>query len=110
MNEIDELLEIMSRLRDPEQGCPWDRTQTIDSILPHTMEEVRELADAIERNVMDDLCDELGDLLFHIVFYAQIAGEEGYFDFRDVASGVTKKLYRRHPHVFADDQIADIRC
>ena len=108
MNEIDELLEIMSRLRDPEQGCPWDRTQTIDSILPHTMEEVRELADAIERNVMDDLCDELGDLLFHIVFYAQIAGEEGYFDFRDVASGVTKKLYRRHPHVFADEQIDKI--
>lgn len=105
MNEIDELLEIMNKLRDPEQGCPWDRTQTIDSILPYTLEEVRELADAIERKVMDDICDELGDLLFHIVFYAQIIGEEGYFEFRDVASGLNKKLYRRHPHVFADEQV-----
>ena len=105
MNEIDELLEIMNRLRDPEQGCPWDRKQTIASILPYTLDEVRELADAIERNVMDDLCDELGDLLFHIIFYAQIAGEEGYFEFRDVASGLKNKLYRRHPHVFADEQV-----
>ena len=104
MNDIDELLEIMNRLRDPETGCPWDRTQTIDSILPYTLEEVRELADAIERNAMDDLCNELGDLLFHVVFYAQIAGEQDYFEFGDVTSGLKEKLYRRHPHVFAGEQ------
>ena len=101
MNEIEQLLEIMRQLRDPEKGCPWDRAQTFETILPFTQEEVHELADAIGRNAMDDVCDELGDLLFHIVFYAQLADEKGYFKFSNVAAVINKKLYRRHPHVFS---------
>jgi len=101
MNEIEQLLEIMRQLRDPEKGCPWDRVQTFETILPYTQEEVHELADAIRRNAMKDVCDELGDLLFHIVFYAQLADEKGYFEFRNVAAEVNKKLQRRHPHVFS---------
>lgn len=108
MKEIEELLEIMRKLRDFETGCPWDRVQTLETILPYTLEEIHELADTIERHAMDDLCDELGDLLFHIVFYAQIAREGGYFNFRNVTAKLNKKLYRRHPHVFADEKIGTI--
>lgn len=108
MNEIEQLLKIMCQLRDPEKGCPWDRVQTFETILPYTLEEVHELADAIERNAMDDVCDELGDLLFHIVFYAHLAGEEGYFELRDIAAGINKKLRRRHPHVFADATVTSM--
>ncbi|MFA9460752.1 nucleoside triphosphate pyrophosphohydrolase [Thiohalorhabdus methylotrophus] len=100
MTEMSRLLEIMARLRDPEGGCPWDRQQTYASIVPHTLEEAYEVADAIEREDWAHLPDELGDLLFQVVFYAQIAREEGRFDFGDVAAAVSDKLVRRHPHVF----------
>ncbi|MFQ5660035.1 MAG: nucleoside triphosphate pyrophosphohydrolase [Gammaproteobacteria bacterium] len=102
MKEIDELLGIMQCLRDPKSGCPWDRQQTIASILPFTLEEVYELVDAIDRGDVEDVREELGDLLFHIAFYAQMANEAGHFDFRSVTEKLNKKLRRRHPHVFAD--------
>lgn len=104
---INELLNIMIRLRDPHSGCPWDQKQTWQSILPHTLEEVYEVADAVDRHDAAALCDELGDLLFQIVFMAQIASEQGLFDFHDIARGISAKLIRRHPHVFADAQFAD---
>ena len=106
MNEIEQLLETMRRLRDPRTGCPWDRGQTLETILPYTQEELHELADAIERNAMDEICNELGDLLFHIVFYTQIAGEGGFFDFRKVTTGINEKLHRRHPHVFSGEALS----
>ena len=94
------LLEIMSRLRDPEAGCPWDLRQTWTSIAPYTLEEAYEVVDAIDRGDASDLCDELGDLLWQVVFHARIAEEAGAFDFADVVEGLTDKLVRRHPHVF----------
>jgi len=94
------LLEIMAMLRDREFGCPWDLEQTIKSLAPYTIEEVYEVVDAIEREDMVDLEDELGDLLFQVVFYAQLAKEEGKFTFEDIARTVADKLVRRHPHVF----------
>ena len=94
------LLETMRALRHPETGCPWDREQTMTSILPYTLEEVYELVDAVERGEAVDIRDELGDLLFHVVYYAQIAEEQGSFDFTSVVAGVDQKLKRRHPHVF----------
>ncbi len=102
---ITALLEIMVRLRDPIRGCPWDREQDFRSIAPHTLEEAYEVADAIEREDMNDLRDELGDLLFQVVFHARMAEESGYFDFNDVARGVSEKLVRRHPHVFGTAQM-----
>lgn len=105
MSDITRLLEIMTRLRDPEQGCPWDRQQTFETILPFTLEEVYEVADAIERNDMDELRSELGDLLFQIVFYAQLAKEQGLFEFADIVAGISDKLVQRHPHVFANGEI-----
>ncbi|MBC8337549.1 MAG: nucleoside triphosphate pyrophosphohydrolase [Alphaproteobacteria bacterium] len=99
---IDGLLEIMAKLRDPDGGCPWDVEQTFATIVPHTIEEAYEVADAIENKDMDSLKDELGDLLFQVVFYAQMAKEEGAFDFHDIVAGISKKMVRRHPHVFAD--------
>jgi len=112
MNEMNKLLEVMSQLRDPEAGCPWDLVQDYRSIAPCTIEEAYEVVDAIERGDMDDLCDELGDLLFQVVFYAQIAKEEGRFDFAQVAEKIAEKLIRRHPHVFgdADVQTSDHRA
>jgi MazG family protein len=98
----ERLLAIMARLRDPERGCPWDLRQTYASIVPHTLEEAYEVADAIERGDFEDLRTELGDLLFQVVFYSQIAKEEGRFDFEEVAAAVGDKLERRHPHVFGD--------
>jgi ATP diphosphatase len=103
---IEKLLEIMATLRDPERGCPWDLEQNFASIAPYTIEEAYEVADAIDRNDLPDLCDELGDLLLQVVFHAQIAGEIGAFDFRDVVSAISDKLIRRHPHVFGPDQDA----
>jgi MazG family protein len=97
---IDRLLEIMARLRDPEQGCPWDREQTWLTIAPHTIEEAYELADAVERGDPALVRDELGDLLFQVVFQARIAEEQGLFGFDDVARAIGDKLERRHPHVF----------
>ncbi|WP_105169303.1 nucleoside triphosphate pyrophosphohydrolase [Pseudoalteromonas sp. T1lg23B] len=101
---IEQLRWIMSRLRDPETGCPWDIKQTFSSISPHTIEEAYEVADAIESNDMMALKDELGDLLFQVVFYAQMAKEQGEFDFEDIVVGLNEKLMRRHPHVFAKQE------
>ncbi len=102
MRPIDKLLEVMQDLRHPEQGCPWDLRQTSASIAPHTLDETHELLDAIERDDTENLKEELGDLLFNIVFHARIAEEQGQFDFDDVARGITDKMLRRHPHVFGD--------
>ena len=104
---MDQLLEIMQRLRDPEKGCPWDVQQDFSSIAPYTIEEAYEVADAIARGDMTDLKDELGDLLFQVVFHAQMASEKGSFGFEDVHQAVCDKMLRRHPHVFADLEIKD---
>jgi ATP diphosphatase len=101
------LCQIMARLRDPKGGCPWDQRQTYSTIVPYTLEEAYEVADAIQRGAMDELRDELGDLLFQVVFYAQIASEEGRFSFDDVARGICDKMLRRHPHVFGDADYRD---
>jgi ATP diphosphatase len=107
MSSVNRLLEVMDRLRDPEGGCPWDLEQDFRSIAPYTIEEAHEVADAIERGDMDHLRDELGDLLFQVVFHARLAREQGAFDFADVAEGVADKLIRRHPHVFGDGEPLD---
>lgn len=96
------LLAIMRGLRDPDRGCEWDRAQTFDTIAPYTVEEAYEVADAIERDDMDGLREELGDLLLQVVFHAQIADEAGLFDFEDVAVGIANKMEARHPHIFGD--------
>ena len=105
MNEIDRLLTIMERLRDPDSGCPWDLEQDFATIAPYTIEEAYEVADAIERGEHEDLKDELGDLLFQVVFHAQMASEKDLFDFEDVARAISAKMVRRHPHVFADGAV-----
>lgn len=102
---LDRLLAIMARLRDPENGCPWDVEQNFATIAPHTIEEAYEVADAIQRDDMGALEDELGDLLLQVVFHAQMAREAGHFDFDAVAGAICDKLIRRHPHVFGDDQV-----
>lgn len=102
-----QLLEIMQRLRDPQKGCPWDVKQDFSTIAPYTIEEAYEVADAIARHDMADLKDELGDLLFQVVFHAQMASEQGSFDFDDVHQAVCDKMLRRHPHVFADFEVRD---
>ncbi len=107
MNELEKLLQIMVDLRNPETGCPWDSKQSFSSIAAYTVEEAYEVADAIERNDMDDLKSELGDLLFQVVFHAQMAAENNQFDFADVVAGISNKLVTRHPHVFADDKTRD---
>jgi len=99
---IERLLAIMARLRDPDDGCPWDVQQTFRSIAPYTIEEAHEVADAVERADLDDLRDELGDLLFQVVFHARMAEEQGAFAFEDVVDSIADKLVRRHPHVFGD--------
>jgi len=103
MNEIEKLLEIMNRLRDPDDGCPWDLEQDFSTIAPYTIEEAYEVADAIRREDLAALQDELGDLLFQVVFYARMAKEAGAFDFSDIVGGICDKLLRRHPHVFGSD-------
>ena len=100
-SRMDELLAIMARLRAPD-GCPWDRQQTFSSIAPYTVEEAYEVADAIERGDLNSLKDELGDLLFQVVFHAQMASEAHQFDFEAVVAAICDKLTRRHPHVFGD--------
>ncbi len=100
MTNIEKLLEVMRRLRDPEDGCPWDVEQDFASIAPYTIEEAYEVADAIARDDLDDLRGELGDLLFQVVFHARMAEEAGAFSFDDVAGGIAEKMLRRHPHVF----------
>jgi MazG family protein len=100
------LLDLMARLRDPRQGCPWDQKQTFATIAPYTIEEAYEVADAIERGNPEQIRDELGDLLFQVVFHAQMAQERGWFDFAQVARAIHEKLIRRHPHVFGDASVA----
>lgn len=107
MNALDRLLNIMKTLRDPQHGCPWDRQQTYATIAPYTLEETYEVIDAIDRADFDDLRGELGDLLFQVVFYAQMAQEEGRFNFDDICNAISDKLERRHPHIFADATVAD---
>ncbi len=102
MNNINKLLEVMAKLRDPQNGCPWDVEQDFSTIAPYTIEEAYEVADAIARNDMADLKGELGDLLFQVVFHARMAEEAGHFDFDDVAAAISEKMLRRHPHVFDD--------
>jgi nucleoside triphosphate diphosphatase len=103
-HQIERLLEIMAALRDPKTGCPWDVEQTFASIARYTVEEAYEVADAIQRNDLVDLKDELGDLLLQVVFHARIAEEQGLFDFTDVVEAIAQKMVRRHPHVFGDAQ------
>ncbi|GFZ70063.1 Nucleoside triphosphate pyrophosphohydrolase [Pseudomonas amygdali pv. eriobotryae] len=105
MYTVQDLLNLMARLRDSQSGCPWDLKQTYASIVPHTLEEAYEVADAIEQGDLDHLKGELGDLLFQVVFYAQLAKEEGRFEFDDVIDGITRKLLRRHPHVFPTGEL-----
>jgi ATP diphosphatase len=107
MSGIQRLLDIMARLRDPQHGCPWDLQQSFKTIAPYTVEEAYEVADAIEREDLPSLRDELGDLLFQVVFHSQLAKEQGAFDFDAVANAICDKMERRHPHVFADASIAD---
>lgn len=102
---MNKLLQIMARLRDSETGCPWDAEQDFSTIAPYTIEEAYEVADAIERRDMNDLRDELGDLLLQVVFHAQMASEEGVFDFDDVVESICDKLVRRHPHVFGEEKV-----
>ena len=99
---IARLLDIMAALRTPGSGCPWDLEQTFQTVVPYTLEEAYEVADAIERGDLGDLRDELGDLLLQVVFHARMAEEQNAFDFGDVVAAITEKLLRRHPHVFAD--------
>jgi ATP diphosphatase len=102
--QVARLLEVMKKLRDPDTGCPWDKQQTFTSIIPHTIEEAYEVADAIEHGNMIDIKDELGDLLFQVVFYAQLGKEQGEFDFEAIAATISDKLIRRHPHIFCKQQ------
>ncbi|PMO57831.1 nucleoside triphosphate pyrophosphohydrolase [Vibrio breoganii] len=105
-NSIEQLLSIMATLRDPEQGCPWDKKQSFDTIVPHTIEETYEVVDAIQNQDWDNLKEELGDLLFQVIFYSQMAKEQQLFDFEDVLEVLNEKLVRRHPHVFSDEKFA----
>ncbi|QNP41259.1 nucleoside triphosphate pyrophosphohydrolase [Lysobacter solisilvae (ex Woo and Kim 2020)] len=105
--DIHTLLEIMRRLRDPQGGCPWDVEQTFATIAPYTIEEAYEVADAIDRNDLHALKDELGDLLLQVVFHARMAEEQGDFAFGDVVAAISDKMIRRHPHVFADATVED---
>lgn len=102
---VSRLIEIMAALRDPQGGCPWDLEQDFRSIAPYTLEEAYEVADAIERDDLGALREELGDLLLQVVFHARMASEEGAFDFDDVAQGICDKLVRRHPHVFGEASV-----
>lgn len=106
---LDDLLTLMAVLRDPAQGCPWDVEQDWDSIVPHTLEEAYEVADAIERRAFDELPGELGDLLFQVIYYSQFGVEERRFDFYDIVDTLTAKMLARHPHVFPDGTLASRR-
>lgn len=106
MQAIQQLIDIMQALREPETGCPWDLEQNFQSLIPYTLEEAYEVADAIERDNLADVKAELGDLLFQIVFYSQLGKEQAAFDFDDVAKSISEKLIRRHPHVFANDKVS----
>lgn len=105
MYQLDDLLHLMARLRDPQHGCPWDLQQDFASIVPHTLEEAYEVADAIEQGDFAHLPGELGDLLFQVVYYSQLGREQALFDFAQVVHDITAKLIRRHPHVFPDGDL-----
>ena len=105
LDNVAKLLWVMEQLRDPEHGCPWDKQQTFESIVPFTIEEAYEVADAIEHGTMQDVQEELGDLLFQVVFYAQFGKEDKLFEFDDVAKLMVEKLIRRHPHVFTQLEV-----
>ena len=109
MGHINKLLDIMKSLRDPETGCPWDLEQNFSTIAPYTLEEAYEVADAISRDDMNNLCSELGDLLFQVIYHSQLADEQGLFNFNDVALKINEKLIRRHPHVFGDSKMIDAK-
>jgi ATP diphosphatase len=104
---VEKLREIMTCLRDPIDGCPWDLQQDFRSIAPYAIEEAYEVVDAIENGTLNDLCDELGDLLLQVVFHSQMASEQGAFTFDDVVEGICNKMTRRHPHVFSTEKVAD---
>ena len=106
--DIEDLKRLMERLRDPSYGCPWDLKQTYQSIAPFTLEECLELIDALEQSDFEHVEEELGDLLFQVIFYAQLGKEEGRFDFDSVVSGITAKLLRRHPHVFKNGELEGV--
>ncbi len=106
--KIDQLVELMARLRDPQGGCPWDLEQNFESVAPYTIEEAYEVADVIERGAFSELKGELGDLLFQVVFHARMAEEEGLFNFADVVEAIVTKMTRRHPHVFGDAVINSV--
>lgn len=107
--DVGRLIEIMRALRDPNDGCPWDIEQTFDTIVPYTIEETYEVVDAIERRDPEDLREELGDLLLQVVYHAQLASELGLFEFGDVVETITRKMIRRHPHVFGDAEARSAR-
>jgi len=107
MHTMDDLLRIMATLRDSERGCPWDLEQDFSTIVPYTIEEAYEVADAIDRRNFADLRDELGDLLLQVVFHAQMAEEAGHFGFADVVEAIASKMIRRHPHVFGEKAVAN---
>jgi len=109
MEHMNQLLEIMKSLRNPDSGCPWDIEQKFSTIAPYTIEEAYEVADAIARDNMDELCSELGDLLFQVVYHSQMADEQGFFNFKDVTENINEKLIRRHPHVFGESEITDAK-
>ncbi len=102
---LEDLLTLMARLRDPQDGCPWDLKQSWETIVPHTLEEAYEVADCIERGDLEAVKEELGDLLFQVVYYARFAEEEQRFDFHQLVDGLTRKLIRRHPHVFPEGHL-----
>lgn len=110
MEHINKLLDIMKSLRDPENGCPWDLEQNFSTIAPYTLEEAYEVADAITRDDMNNLCSELGDLLFQVIYHSQLADEQGLFNFNDVALKINEKLIHRHPHVFGKSKITDAKA
>ena len=106
---INQLINVVSRLREPINGCPWDIKQSHESLIPYAIEEAHEVADAIYYGTDENLCDELGDLLLQIIFHAQIANEENRFGFNEIATGVAAKMVRRHPHVFQKTQANNIK-
>lgn len=108
MSNIEKLLDIMAHLRDPESGCPWDLEQRFETLVPHTLEEAYEVAEAVEQGDLVALRSELGDLLFQVVFYARLAEEQEAFDFAQVVEGIVSKLTERHPHVFGTARVADM--
>ncbi len=110
MEHVLKLLSIMKSLRDPDEGCPWDQQQNFSTIIPYTLEEAYEVADAITRDDMAHLCVELGDLLFHVVYLSQLAEERDCFKFGDVVKAINEKMIRRHPHVFGDAQVEDTKA